>query len=46
MFKANEDKSITIAPHSAGTPNELNTLVFVLDVNVPVEWILLLVMRT
>lgn len=30
--KANDDKSITISQHPAGQPNELNTLVFVLDV--------------
>ena len=32
--KANDDKSITISQHPAGQPNELNTLVFVLDVKV------------
>jgi len=30
--KANDDKSITISQHPAGQANELNTLVFVLDV--------------
>jgi len=30
--KAQDDKSITISQHPAGQPNELNTLVFVLDV--------------
>ena len=30
--KANDDKSVTISTHPAGVPNELNTLVFVLDV--------------
>jgi len=30
--KANDDKSITVTQHPAGQPNELNTLVFVLDV--------------